>query len=281
MQTVTARAGNRNHRIHGQALTEFLVAGLFFIVPIILIIATVAKLSDVKYTAIQASRYSAWEKTVWANDESAWMASQKPNSKSNANIRNEIATRMVTDRRSGLVFKNTDKTATSFVNGSSFLWKDPEGKKYLEKYADLNGIDNRKKSPDILSKAIGGLGSITVPGLGAIGLEVPSQNLQSQIVSFDVAQSSSSLKRLFKDTPGAWTGMKISDTSSILTNTWMPNGANNNRDLVKGLAPMSTTAAQVLAAPLYAGMGVMDPVTLSGFDLGKIDIDRVPVDRLK
>lgn len=52
---------NVNQR--GQATTEFLI-GAIAIVPILLMIPLLGKVSDVNHTAIEASRYAAWETTV-------------------------------------------------------------------------------------------------------------------------------------------------------------------------------------------------------------------------
>lgn len=60
-----ARCGGRQS---GQALTEFVVVGLFLLVPLFLIIPVVAKLISQKQDVEVAARYSAWERTVWYRD---------------------------------------------------------------------------------------------------------------------------------------------------------------------------------------------------------------------
>lgn len=52
-----------NIKQRGQATTEFLI-GAVAIVPILLMIPLLGKVSDVNHTAIEASRYAAWETTV-------------------------------------------------------------------------------------------------------------------------------------------------------------------------------------------------------------------------
>ncbi|MFK7888012.1 MAG: hypothetical protein AB8G16_14225 [Gammaproteobacteria bacterium] len=50
----------------GAALTEFVVVMIFF-VPVIVGMPLIAKYSDIKSKTIEASRYAAWERTVWSD----------------------------------------------------------------------------------------------------------------------------------------------------------------------------------------------------------------------
>lgn len=49
---------------YGQAMSEFVVAAAFVLVPVFLIIPALGKYGDMKYSAIQAARYQAWEYTA-------------------------------------------------------------------------------------------------------------------------------------------------------------------------------------------------------------------------
>lgn len=63
------RRANKHHANQGgQALTEFVVVGLFVLVPLFLIIPVVAKLISQKQDVEVAARYAAWERTVWYQD---------------------------------------------------------------------------------------------------------------------------------------------------------------------------------------------------------------------
>jgi len=56
-----------NSQQRGQAMTEMLVASAFVVIPLFLIIPTVGKYIDMKHAAIDAARYTAWERTVYFN----------------------------------------------------------------------------------------------------------------------------------------------------------------------------------------------------------------------
>lgn len=51
-------------RQKGQAMSEFVVAAAFVLVPLFLIIPALGKYADMKYSAVQAARYQAWEYTA-------------------------------------------------------------------------------------------------------------------------------------------------------------------------------------------------------------------------
>lgn len=52
----------------GQAMTEFLIACAFVLLPLFIFIPLLGKYIDFKHSAIQSARYQAWEYTVWYND---------------------------------------------------------------------------------------------------------------------------------------------------------------------------------------------------------------------
>ncbi len=60
---MSARRGQR-----GQAMTEFVIAATFVLVPLFVFVPMLAKYIDFKLASIQAARYQAWEYTVWYNE---------------------------------------------------------------------------------------------------------------------------------------------------------------------------------------------------------------------
>jgi len=60
-------AGTRgNRRRAGQAMTEFAVAGGVILTAVFLAFPFLARIGDMRHTAIQMARYEAWEYTVWS-----------------------------------------------------------------------------------------------------------------------------------------------------------------------------------------------------------------------
>jgi len=56
---------SRAKRSRGQAMTETVIVSAFFLVPFFLLMPMLAKLVDVRHSAVQAARYEAWEYTVY------------------------------------------------------------------------------------------------------------------------------------------------------------------------------------------------------------------------
>lgn len=55
-------------RVRGQAMTEFVVCVGFIFLGLFVIVPLFGKIFDIKYQGLQASRYVAWERTVWLED---------------------------------------------------------------------------------------------------------------------------------------------------------------------------------------------------------------------
>lgn len=56
---------NRSTPQLGQAMTEFVIAATFVLLPLFVFVPMLAKYIDFKHAAIQAARYQAWEYTAW------------------------------------------------------------------------------------------------------------------------------------------------------------------------------------------------------------------------
>ncbi|HEY7883578.1 MAG TPA: hypothetical protein VIC08_01380 [Cellvibrionaceae bacterium] len=56
----------------GQAMTEFVVSVAFIFMVLFVAVPMFGKLMDIKFQNLQASRYAAWERTVWLQDRHAW-----------------------------------------------------------------------------------------------------------------------------------------------------------------------------------------------------------------
>lgn len=58
--------------MRGQAMTEFVVSVGFIFIVLFIAVPLFGKLMDIKFQNLQASRYVAWERTVWLQDRHAW-----------------------------------------------------------------------------------------------------------------------------------------------------------------------------------------------------------------
>lgn len=109
--------------LRGQAMTEFLVACLVLI-PLFLAIPLLGKYMDISHSTTQATRYLAWERTVWTTDR-----------KSSDQLQNEMRNRIYT--RPGTRVNSTDGAQPPAAFNP--LWKDVGGKPMLASFGDVTG----------------------------------------------------------------------------------------------------------------------------------------------
>jgi hypothetical protein len=273
----------------GQALVEFVVAALFFIVPLFLALVAVGKFADVQHTAHMAARYGAWERTVWYEDDgSIFDKNNAPNHKTAGQIRGEIVARILNDRTSNTIIKNTDKTATTFVNGIDPMWRDNQGQRYLAEFSQTTAnTANRAPSTNLADGAIGVISELPLPEgvAGTLAPPVPTSTLAVSTVKFNqVARDSQAYQHLW---PKAavwgtdWKGLDFSASGGILSNTWSANSSKGTHDMVADTVPTAKGLGTVVGKAAMGAMLTWDPWVAPGPDLGKIAVDVVPEDRLK
>jgi len=136
---------NIRHREHGQALVEFLVAGIV-IIPLFILVPLLGKYLDVKQSSIAASRKLAFECTVRYEDCAALNA--------NPAFADEIRMRFFSGNGAD-VLSNDRPAADIIADGTgSPLWVDRQGRPLLERYSDV-GIraDAQEIDPGVAAAA--------------------------------------------------------------------------------------------------------------------------------
>lgn len=273
----------------GQAFVEFLVAAIFFLVPLILAIIVLGKFADVRHTNVMAARYATWEETVWYNGNTEkFTAINNPNRKSTAEIQNEISVRILNDRSSATgVIKNTDRSATSFINGIDPMWHDVSHHAFLDQYNQQSTtITHQAPAGDLGGQALGAVEALPLPTgvTGTLVPPVPTNNLAVANVSIGrVAYNSTSLQRLWPQSGvwgQNWVGLDFSAPGGILSNTWGANGSSSTHDMVAESVPTAKGLGTAVGNVVNAAMDVWDP-TMPNAEWGKITPDVTPPDRLK
>ena len=268
----------------GQAMVEFVVAAVFFLVPLFLAIAVLGTLTDVQHVTDMSARYGAWERTVWY-DESAsdFNGINAPNGKTTAEIKGEIAARMFSDRSSAVtVIKNTDAANAAFVNGTDRMWRDPRGTAFLAQY-ERYGAESTHETPqrDIAGAIVSRMAAVQVRGLSGFVPPLATDTLAVETLSLaDIAADSAVYRRLWNSTPGGWQGIDFAATGAILSNTWGANGSGATRAMVARTVPTAQGLGMVVNAA-KAGIAPWDAAAASGIDVGRIEVDVVPGDRLR
>lgn len=294
----------------GQAMVEVLIVASMVLVPLFLALPTLAKYLDLRSHAVQAARYAAWERTVYFGGDSAseigWFGltnSWVANEKSDAKIRAEIATRLLSRTDASSAFSSADKSATDFSNGGrKLLWQDRNGGSMIE-YAQVAGSADQGCNPgDIKSTT---LGYECAPGtinrllspiaslaatLGPFTLEMGGKytatvTLGAERFSDDSFLINTTLAR-----------RPMTETAIVLGNGWSAQGPDEKDKTsvvqqVKGLTPLSLLATTV-NIPTIGDISILDVVQTvfsiwapelspRRLEIGKVKPDEVPEDRLK
>lgn len=269
---------------HGQAMVEFIVAGMFVLVPLFLAISVFGKFVNVQHAADMAARYGAWERTVWyeASPESdKFDQHNQPNRKTADEIRNEIGVRVLNDRSSETVVKAGDRGTSSFANGLDPMLRDMAGTAYMTEYSQLSSAQTteapEKKIADTALEFLR-----DVPMFRDLVPAVPQDTLATATIRFaDVAKSSEAYKRLWPD--AAWAGLNFEAKSGILSNTWAANSSVGTKSMVADIVPAARPNEPVNSALTAVKVGILpwDPEASRLIDIGRIAPDEVPPDRLK
>ena len=213
-------------------MVEMIVAAIFFLVPLFLVIVALGKFADVQTTTSEAARYAAWERTVWFTDDD-WRSrmGSTGNAKSSADIRSEIAQRIVGVTR--LTLRADDKTKNSLSNGTLSLWTDSQGKALLENYNDLTLAETATSLSAAQCQACLLPTHLPFPAPFDLGIDVPNNAMVVAAAGMNVGVNSTALKNLFPAYTG-WAGLMTKDRVALLPNEWMANGSDGVTKIVKG-----------------------------------------------
>lgn len=272
-------------RTRGQAMVELLIAGGLVLIPLFLAIPLLGKYLDLRATAVQTSRYAAWERTVWYGGDAAtsmgwfgltqkWLANEKTDDQ----IRRELGARQLSE--TSAAFSNTDRGSSSFNGGSKALWQDRQGTTMLADYSAIqNKVDNGQ-APGTLNVILDPIANFAAT-LGPFVLETNGKYAAK--VSMNVRDIDYD-HFLLKDTTA-----KFSETTVLLANGWSANGPDDPKKTsvkqqVRGLVPTSLLDVE------FEGVNITDFVLgaislilpeASKLEPGKIVPDEVPKDRTK
>ena len=279
---------NKQRLQSGAAMVEFIVIAIFVLVPLYLATQALGKFADVRNGATTGARYSAWERTVWSEDTTSdFYKNNKPNQKSAAQIHNEMLVRVLNDRSAAFKYKSTDKGATTFANGIDPMWQDTAAKDLLDDPANVTlAASYATPSTDLMSKALSFFSKISVPGV-SLSLFPPVPTNTMAVTTFNlnkVGAKSEVYQRLWNKSSGLpddWKGLDFTVTGAVLSNTWAANAHDGTTDMVKATVPTAGGLGKLISGAGILILGTWDTTLAPRLDLGKIEVDVTPPDRLK
>jgi hypothetical protein len=245
-------------RQRGQSTVEFVVLAMV-LVPLLLIVPLLGKYMDIAQTAAVASRYVAFEGSVrHSTSNGGW--------KDDATLAQEVRRRFFSNSDAPL--KSGD-AAGDFNADRNTLWFDHRGDPLLPEFADHVGVSTTRES---LAQPFG--------ALYAASLGLPDDTLYTGRVQVDVADIAGLQ-------PFDTLGLSIARSTSLLVDPWAASGAAMVEKRIRNdgwnpAGPFPWKALEVLGGNPVVELAL----TLFEYgapppDIGRVDPDRVPADRLK
>lgn len=268
-------------------MIELLIVATFVLVPLFLAIPVLGKYLDMRSAAVQSARYAAWERTVWYGGSAAtslgWFGVErkwKANEKNDDQIRREVGVRLLSETGSSDSFTSNDRNANNFRGGAKLIWRDRSDQPLLADYSDIQNLVANKPAPGTLNVVLDPIANFAAT-LGPFTLEMNGEyvamvTLNVKDIDFD--------HFLVRDSK-----QSITEANVLLANGWSADGPLDDKKTsakqqVKGLVPFTILDAEIAGVPVMEYLQTAVSVFLPEFsklDLGKIEPDKVPSDRVK
>ena len=298
-------------------MIETLVAATLVLVPLFLMIPILAKYQDIRSHVVQGARYAAWERTVWFGGAAAapmgfgssatfsnkWNA----NAKSDDDIRAEIGHRILSKGTGGFD-TSADKGTGSALTGHD-TWRDRRGNTFLQSYNNISGDYDNDTAPGLINDVFEPLMKIAAV-VSDFTLDTKAQytaslNLSVREVAFNGQPWANPQRAMGERYAGDFlvsgNSMNFSEKNVIVANGWSANGPGSYAEFdssdpkisdrisvynqVRGLTPSSILKPK--SGVFKTVLDVLNVIALiffpelSTLDLGRIEVDRVPADRLQ
>lgn len=290
-------------------MVEALIASALVLVPLFLAIPVIAKYMDIRSYTVQAARYAAWERTVWfggaaaaATGSNRWNANEKTDDV----IRYEIGHRVLSESvaspgSTAAHFSSSGDSGNGSAQGRQF-WHDRQGNTLLKTYADNSAQINNGAAPGLvntlLSPLLGITSYISSFTLDSHALYTANVGVTVNDVAYNtgagLGDGSGGSLYIVSGAP-----VSFSEKSVLLANGWSANGPGSYAEYntaagsqkisvynqIRGLTPASLLKPS--SGVFHDFMSVLNSIALvvfpelSTLDLGRIQVDNVPADRLK
>lgn len=294
----------RIERIHagsaaqsGQAMVEFLVSMTAVMSVLFLGIVMLGKFNDIRNRTLMGSRYVAWERTVWSDNDPTKHLTSDPSTteswssiygnpavatgKTDAELQHEVMQRFMAG--DGAAISSADRRQTSLPSSQPAMWYDYGGQPLLGAAGDVvvsTSVGNDPSSSQTSAATMPfGSTKTSTNSTYLARLSLPTRTLHSGTLSVSIAKNSAVLQNLWPKNGvlPAFGGLTFKDTNVLLTNAWVPDGSNNNLALFSQAVPAAK--ATLIQPSTYLGLQKYAP-EITTLQFGRIRQDVVPPNRL-
>lgn len=292
-------------------MIEAIVAAALVLVPLFLAIPVIAKYQDIRSHVVQGARYAAWERTVWFGGDaaatmgigssSAFSNKWDANEKSDSAIKAEVGTRILSKNASKFSTSG-DQGLSTYSGGAKQLWTDRRGNSLLQNYGDISDTYANDKAPGLINDLLDPLIAVTSV---VSNFTVDTHAQYTATIGLNVKQvafnaNSSGLGPCSScpvDYIATGSTMSFAEKNVLVANGWSANGPGSLDEnakhpekitvynQIRGLTP--TSLLKPSSGIFHDALAVLKDIALvffpelSTLDLGRVEVDKVPADRLK
>jgi hypothetical protein len=260
----------------GQALTEFIVVGLTFLVPLFLLLPMLAEVISARQDVEVAARYASWERTVWnigAPDSYPDQTYAATTTKSDSQIAQEIDRRIFSpsDRQVATTQSDNATGLKPFMLLSQPASPVPAAILALNTASGVPGYAASSSSdsePDGVAKRIAPL---------SIGFHLNRQGLVQSQLDVNLIQFS------WLGSPfNTMAALAYHRSNTLFTDAWNPGGSDHAISLIQNVVPehyLDTDGVHRIQN-LVGASPIRKEIRYPSLDLGYVTIDPVPASRL-
>lgn len=263
----------------GAVWAEFIIVALFVLVGVFTLVPLMGKMVDIKQKTEMGARYSAWERTVWFERVPQFIRDRNRR-KSNIEIQNEIHSRVFATRDSGIHSQQKRDTRrikydpfNNFQNRSNRRYETllkPKSRNRGDNYITLR--HSEKNMPGLaggVTDAITSIGALTTFDLNRKGYH--NNTVEVELKEFEWFEEFAGINPTFKS------------NGAILADGWNAGGPRDAEHRVKGLLPQELlNNGFVDTVQDFVGwVPMFDELGSDSLELGKVDADVVPLQRIK
>lgn len=242
-------------------MAGFLVAATFILVPAFIALSLLAKTGDMKFRAQEASRYAAWEQTVWKTDQ---------HSKNDIELGWEVRNRVFA-RAEGLIDSEKDKTNQDNQSLDPIAYTT-----YGEQRGDkamLANLSDNSSGVQVQTSALetsGLLGKLNDQIANVLKLENKGYRQSSvQISLIKPNQDYLPIEPL-----------SINTRYVLLDDAWNAASPDRARKTIRRMVPTSLLDNGFVSAIQTLVGFVFDDLSPDKFQLGKVEVESAPCQRL-
>ncbi|MFC6329434.1 hypothetical protein [Alloalcanivorax gelatiniphagus] len=245
----------------GQSMAGFLVSAAFILLPAFIALSLLAKTGDMTFRAREASRYAAWEKTVWKSESHA-----KGDGEIGWEVRNRVFARGDAAIDSEKDKLNQDNQSLDTMAYTTY--GEQRGRQPL-----LADLSDSHSGVQVTTSALAPGGTLArLNERAASVLKLESKGYRQATVEVPLIRANPDYLPLEP--------LTLDTRYVLLDDAWNAGSPQRARDSIRRLVPTALLDNEVIRTVQSIVGFVFDDLSPENFQLGKVDVEVAPCQRL-